>query len=172
MCSGSEAGSYLRLIDFVYHGSEAGSYLRLIDFVYRLELSRTVGTRFPAPPSRTTTRGLETSHSHSHRISRPVTPVTEHSRDQSHQSQNIRDQSQSARDQSQNSHRTFESRKERGPVGVVADGGDALPCAPLEDHHARARLSFSEATSKPYFRRQFSNLTVAQAQSNRHGRPP
>ena len=28
MCSGSEAGSYVRLIDF-----EAGSYVRLIDFV-------------------------------------------------------------------------------------------------------------------------------------------
>ena len=45
MCSGSEAGSHLRLIDFVCHsrvkgftemcsGSEAGSHLRLIDFVY------------------------------------------------------------------------------------------------------------------------------------------
>ena len=30
MCSGSEAGSYVRLIDFVYY------YVRLIDFVYQL----------------------------------------------------------------------------------------------------------------------------------------
>jgi len=42
MCSGSEAGSYLRLIDMC-SGSEAGTYLRLIDFVHHSTLGSLAG---------------------------------------------------------------------------------------------------------------------------------
>ena len=50
MCSASEAGSYLRLIDFVYHSTLG---LRVIKKAHR-PCQR--GSRAPAPPSRSTAR--------------------------------------------------------------------------------------------------------------------